>query len=201
MTLSRVRSIVRHVFVMAAVTNGVRARSLSAQRATGRIEGHVRDTATHAIANVTVVLVGHARSVRTNVRGEYALDSIPPGTYQIRYTMMGYRPMEISGLRVLAGSMLNGLDVPLQAAPVPVQPVAITPRRGRFGDQVDGGWPIAQPVTKLPLDQIAQILALQPGVVVVGGPPMLIRAGQSEQILTYINGIFIGGSRGPIRRL
>ena len=73
------------------------------QQFTGNIRGSVRDS-DGIIPGVTVALVNEATSVSrdtiTNAAGEYNFPAIPPATYTIRASIVGYKGYERRGIRI-----------------------------------------------------------------------------------------------------
>jgi len=77
--------------------------SLRAQGATGKLEGRVQDEAGAPLAHAQVHVVGTAFSAPADPRGHYFINNIPAGTWTVRAALIGHRPLEIRGLRLLAG--------------------------------------------------------------------------------------------------
>ncbi len=73
------------------------------QQFTGNIRGSVRDP-DGIIPGVTVALINEATSVSretvTNTAGEYNFPAIPPATYTIRASIVGYKAYERRGIRI-----------------------------------------------------------------------------------------------------
>jgi hypothetical protein len=185
-------------FALAAVALGFGATSLLAQ-STGKIEGRVRDQAGAPIANAQVVIVGTAFSALTNPEGYYFINNVPSQTVTMRAAFIGYRAVRAEGIRVLAGQTITQ-DFALQATTVEVQEIAVqstqplVPRDEVTSKQrVDGSF-----TDKLPVDRIAQVLTLQPGVVAsTSGNTLSIRGGREDEAATYVDGVPVTpGNRG-----
>jgi len=185
-------------FALAAVALGFGASPLLAQ-STGKIEGMVRDQAGAPIANAQVVIVGTAFSALTNPQGYYFINNVPSGTVIMRAAFIGYRAVRAEGIRVLAGQTITQ-DFALQATTVEVQEIAVqstqplVPRDEVTSKQrVDGSF-----TDKLPVDRIAQVLTLQPGVVAsTSGLTLSIRGGRTDEAATYVDGVPVSpGNRG-----
>ncbi|MDZ7265614.1 MAG: carboxypeptidase-like regulatory domain-containing protein, partial [candidate division KSB1 bacterium] len=64
--------------------------------ATGKITGKITDATTgDPLAGANVFLKGTAMGAATDLKGEYIIPSVPPGTYQLRVTFIGYRSKEL----------------------------------------------------------------------------------------------------------
>ncbi|HET7712907.1 MAG TPA: carboxypeptidase-like regulatory domain-containing protein, partial [Thermoanaerobaculia bacterium] len=77
---------------------------LLAQEKTGSIAGTIVDSSGGALPGVTVTVTSPAligsRSAVTNEHGEYLIQLLPPGTYQVRTELSGFGPMVRPGIEV-----------------------------------------------------------------------------------------------------
>ena len=84
------------------------AAPVRAQTPSGEISGTVVDSSGLAVPGVTVTLTNRAtnvaRVVQTNEVGLYVISAIPPGTYDLRAELAGFRTVERQGLVVQVGS-------------------------------------------------------------------------------------------------
>src|SRR5262249_51818636 len=72
---------------------------------TGSITGSVTDNSGAILPGVQVTLqgerlIGGARTRTTDPRGAYAFDGLPPGSYDLRYEIQGFKAVERKGIRV-----------------------------------------------------------------------------------------------------
>src|SRR5947208_3277392 len=79
-----------------------------AQTPSGEISGTVVDASGLAMPGVTVTLTNPAtninRVVQTNETGLYVIAAIPPGTYDLKAELSGFRTVERKGITVQVGS-------------------------------------------------------------------------------------------------
>jgi len=113
----------RPVFLL-AVCALLLTSTLSAQRATGQIFGKVTDDQGMPMPGVSVQakgprLVGEATTV-TNALGAYRLVALPPGAYNIKYTLAGFQPLVREEI-VLGAEVTLTLDVTLSASAIEEQ--------------------------------------------------------------------------------
>jgi hypothetical protein len=78
-----------------------------AQATTGSIAGNVTDTSGAVLPGVTVSLsgerlIGGTQVQTTGVDGNYRFDRLPPGTYQVKFEMQGFRTIERADIRISA---------------------------------------------------------------------------------------------------
>ncbi len=199
MTQRCLRVLARVLLILAAVATTTGVSALSAQ-STGKIQGYIRDAATQQpIANATVIIPGTSYSATSDARGYYFIENVPAGTVSVRATYVGYKPHELAGLRVQGGqTMLE--DFMLESSPITLNELVVTAAKNPLVpyDMVTTKQSITgDMVGKLPIDRIAQALALQPGIVQVGicgtnlpcNPLISVRGGRVDQNATYIDGV------------
>lgn len=117
---TRVRSLLC-LFLWLAVFFGGRQAVFSQATASGNIAGAVTDQTGAAIVGASVIVTNTAtnaqRTATTNGSGEYRFDLLPTGTYQIRVTASGFRPVEVNSLQLLVGTTLT-INIPVSAGAV-----------------------------------------------------------------------------------
>jgi hypothetical protein len=70
---------------------------------TGKIAGKVTDAQTREpLPSVNVVIVGTTQGGASDIDGEYFILNIPPGTYQLKASAVGYSPIVIGAVNVTA---------------------------------------------------------------------------------------------------
>ena len=99
------------------------------QETTGEVRGRLRSASGDPIAGATVSassasLLGTRRAVSA-ADGVFQLLGLPPGTYALRITRLGFRPMVIDSVRVRLGQMHGLLDTELEATTVQLSEVRI----------------------------------------------------------------------------
>jgi outer membrane receptor protein involved in Fe transport len=78
-----------------------------AQRTTGAISGTVKDASGAVLPGVTVTVSGAnivgSQTAVTNEQGFYRILNLPPGEYQLGFTLIGFRGVTRKGLRIAVG--------------------------------------------------------------------------------------------------
>src|SRR5262245_31930941 len=146
--------------------------TLAQSQTSGRLAGTVRDQKGAVIAEATVTVVsrttGEKWSVITNDRGNYAVQFLPPDTYNVAVTAHGFKQLLFDNVPV-AITETTACNADLEVGSIEEQSVTITATP--FLDQTDGpqlGRVVdSRVVSELPLAtrNFTQILALSPGVV------------------------------------
>lgn len=82
---------------------------------TGKIAGKVTDKQTGLpLAGANVVIKGTTLGAAADVEGNYYIIQVPPGTYQVVATVIGYHPMTIENVKVSV-DLTTRLNFPLES--------------------------------------------------------------------------------------
>src|SRR5260370_1946851 len=107
---------VKHVLNTLILCGIATLAPLYSQQVTGSILGNVLDQQSAAVADTKVearnMETGLSRSVQTNERGEYRIDFVPPGNYEIEVARAGFRTFKQSGVTLQVGQFAR-VDVRL----------------------------------------------------------------------------------------
>src|SRR4051812_43301148 len=83
----------------------------AAQRTTGQIIGKVVDESGSVLPGVTVTLrgagVAGAPNVITSDAGVYRFPVLPPGTYEVEYSLTGFSTVKREGIPVAVGAVVD----------------------------------------------------------------------------------------------
>ncbi len=175
------------------------AGPLAAQEATGKLEGTVTDQAGAPIANAQVTLVGTAFGALTSDKGYYFMNNVPAGTYTVRTKFIGYTAAEVPGVRVFAGQTITQ-PIKLTPSAVAIGPVVVEAAANPIvpRDQVTSKTSVTSAdLQNLPVEDLRNILNLQPGVVESGkAKGVSIRGGRPGEAATYIDGVLVRNGQG-----
>ena len=98
------------VAVLSLITSAP-AASLAQDSAGGSISGHVHSSGGVAVPGATVVLVnpqtGERKGSWTDEAGNYSFSSVPPGTYKLQVSLVGFRDDVREPIPVVAGKSLK----------------------------------------------------------------------------------------------
>lgn len=99
------------------------ASRAAAQGQTGRITGRItRAESSLPLQGVRVTLLGTQLTVTTNPEGRYTIAGIAPGTHRIRASAIGYTPVVVDSIPVVAGQSATA-DIALRAQTVELERV------------------------------------------------------------------------------
>jgi outer membrane receptor protein involved in Fe transport len=155
---------------------------------TGKIAGKVTDAQSkEAIPSVNIVVVGTTMGGASDIDGEYFILNIPPGTYQLRASAIGYSPVVIAAVSVTADQTTR-VQFTLQPQSVEIGEVAVTATRPIV--QKDLTSTVASvgsdQLSKLPLEDVSAVVNLQAGVV-----EGHFRGGRSGEVKYLVDGVSV----------
>lgn len=164
-------------------------------QSTGKIQGRVTDAQTgQPIVGAQVVVVGTTLGNITNEDGFYFINNVPAGVHDIQAQYIGYQTVTVREQRVLAGQTMT-VDFQLSQTAVAIQAIEVVGERQPLvpRDQVSSKNIVTgETVDQLPVDDVRQVLALQPGVVDSDrGKGVSIRGGRSGEEAVYVDGILV----------
>lgn len=169
-----------------------------AQDSDGRISGTVRDAGSASVAGAEVSLV-HAqravlRSLTTDADGKFALENVPPGSYELKVTRPGFSSYR-TAIQLLPGNTKE-LNIVLEVNALSEE-VTITAEAGLAADART----LAQPVNvineKEVLDRatevVAQVVDEEPGVNLQRTSPSLsavfVRGLTGRNVAVFVDGV------------
>ncbi|MGE5743098.1 MAG: carboxypeptidase regulatory-like domain-containing protein, partial [Gemmatimonadota bacterium] len=190
----RVRSAFGRFLALGAVValaTFVAVAPAAAQQTTGKVEGTVSDQAGVALASAQVFVVGTSFGAVTNEKGYYFINNVPVGSYTLRAQFIGYAPTEVRDVRVLGGQTMTQ-DIKLSPSAIQVSGLTVTAAANPIvpRDQVASKSIVAgATINSLPVDDVRNVISLQPGVVESGsGSGVSIRGGRPGEQNVYIDG-------------
>ena len=170
------------------------SKPLAAQE-TGKIQGRVTDAASgQPIAGAQVVIVGTRLGNITNADGFYFINNVPAGLQDISAQYIGYQTQNVRQQRVLAGQTttqnfsLQQSAVEIAALEVVGETRPLVPRDQVATKNIVTG----ETVENLPVDNVRNIVRLQPGVVSTGSKNGIsIRGGRSGEEAVFVDGVLV----------
>jgi hypothetical protein len=170
---------------------------LPATARAGIIRGHVRDAASgEPLASVVAALDGTDLGDISGSNGYFLIADVPPGSYEIHLTAIGYDGYKQTVL--LVGDTTVTLDVRLATAPIPLKEVKVTAQKAEFKREVK--------VSSLTLSHsqlrttpfvvesdLFRALQTLPGIVTTSdfSAASFVRGGNADQNLVLLDGVSI----------
>jgi len=188
--IMKIRHTAMILFLTAVITPGAAARE------TGTVAGRVIDAETkQPLLATNVIVEGTDRGAATDPDGNYIIQNVPVGTYNLRFTYIGYRTQTRTDIVVKSA---NPVFVNVELAPEIVEGQGVTVTAGYFVSQAE-----AQPSTialsreeirRFPggFEDVVRTVSTLPGVAInmAGGRnDLLVRGGGPSENLYLINNI------------
>jgi outer membrane receptor protein involved in Fe transport len=156
-------------------------------RSNGKVAGTVKDKKTgEAIIGCNVVLEGTMMGAATDLDGRYSILNVPPGTYTLSVTIVGYAPTKIREVKVNI-DLTTTIDVELTETVLELghEVVIIAERPLVRKDQTAKTAVIGRDeLSALPVSEFSQVLNLQAGFVAGS-----LRGGRSGEVAYWIDGV------------
>lgn len=133
---------------------------------TGSVCGRMTDREGQAVEVATVRIVAQPFGASTNDAGEYCLSNVPPGTYEVLVSRVGFQTVRVTGV-VVSADNTTALDVQLAGEELLTQEVVITAERPPVDLNLTSSAArlTTEEIEALPVQELADIVNLQAGVV------------------------------------
>mgnify|MGYP000040000588 FL=1 len=159
---------------------------------TGKISGRVTSKATgDPLIGANVMVVGTPLGAATDTEGNYYILQVPPGSYDVKFTMIGHQTTIMNDVRIRV-DLTTTLDGQLGESVVGLEEVVVQAERPMI--QTDVTYSQAnissEEVEMLPVEEFEDVLSLQAGVVTTGGE-IHVRGGRGGEISYMVDGITV----------
>ena len=160
---------------------------LTAAGPTGKISGRVTDSKSgDGIPGVNIVVVGTNMGAASNLDGEYTILNIPPGTYELRATAIGYGPVNVKNVTVSI-DLTTSIAMKMGETVVELKDeVIITATKPLVQKDLTASTSVvgSDEIQSLPVTEVSEVLNLQAGY--VNGH---VRGGRSGEVAYWIDGV------------
>jgi hypothetical protein len=160
---------------------------------TGKLAGRVVDAENgNPIPGVNVYLQGTTLGGATDLDGNYYIINIPPGTYTLTASMIGYKETNKTKVLVKLDRTIK-IDFELEIAIMEGEEITVVANREITSPDVSATKVIieaSEAIENAPVIDFTDFLNLQPGV-----EDLLIRGGTRDQTLMMVDGIMLVDER------
>ncbi len=165
----------------------------------GKIQGKVTDLQSgEPLIGANILVVGTSFGAATNVDGEFTIQNLDPGVYQVKSSFIGYQTITVSNVRVNA-DLTTELNFQLPAEGVTIDQVDVIAQRPLINKSSTNAQRIttSDDIQALPVRGVNNILALTAGVTLQDNT-IFIRGGRQDEVGYYLEGAsitdpFVGG--------
>lgn len=155
----------------------------------GRVSGKVTDKETgEPLIGANIIIVGTSFGAASDVNGDYVIRQVQPGNYSVKASYIGYQDVTVSNVRVVAG-LTASQDFQLSSSNITTGEVVIVSKRPLIEKSSTNAMRIvgSEDITTLPVRDVDQIIALQPGVVQQNGQTF-IRGSRADETGYMVEG-------------
>ena len=160
---------------------------LLAHAQAGKLAGEVVDAAGEPLTGATVLIVGTQQGAAADLEGRYVVLNIPPGTYSVRYSMVGFSTKVVAGLRIQS-NLTTEQNVVLQEEVFEGEEVVVTAERPIVDISLTSAMATVsrEDIEMLPVQTLSDIVNLQAGV--VDGH---FRGGRAGEVQYQVDGVSV----------
>ena len=156
---------------------------------TGKIAGRVLDSQTNEpLIGANVSVKGTFLGAATDVDGFYTINNIPPGSYAVAITFVGYRRTTVTDI-VVKIDLTARVDAKLHPEAVEAEEIVVRAERPLVQKDLTSTSVTvsSEDLKRIPTETIDQVINLQAGV--VGGH---FRGGRTNEVGYLIDGVPVG---------
>ena len=168
--------------------------SLASAAITGKISGTVIDLDTGSpLPGANVLIVGTTMGAASDLTGSYFITNVPPGVYEVQARMIGYKNVQVSGLKV-SSDLTTTMNFEMQPTVLEGEVVTITAEQPLIQKDITAKMSVidGQAISeKMPVATITDVLKVQAGVVEGEDGSIHIRGGRTGEVAYFIDGVLV----------
>jgi len=161
---------------------------------TGRLAVRVRDGAGRPLEYVNVVVMSGTQRItggQTDARGQANIINIPPGTYTVRFSLIGYDEVTYENVRIQVGQTANISPTMNRTGVEGVKVVVQAPQDVVESDRTGSSRQIEMDrLSDSAITNVNDIVSLQAGVTNIGGE-LHIRGGRANEVNFTVDGMSV----------
>ena len=153
---------------------------------TGKLKGLVYDSESKdPLYGCNLTIEGTDMGTATDIDGYFLVMDITPGSYIVKFSMIGYSDYIINDLQVNT-DLTTGLTIPMKVSAIKGAEVIITADENKINKNLTSTTAIitSETIDKLPITEVSDIIGIQAGF--VDGH---LRGGRSGEIAYWVDGI------------
>ncbi|KPL03030.1 MAG: hypothetical protein AMJ90_04205 [candidate division Zixibacteria bacterium SM23_73_2] len=165
---------------------------------TGKIAGKVIDTESgEPLLGASIIIEGTNMGNMAGVDGSYFIINVPPGIYNVKSSMVGYRPVTYTDVQV-AIDQTSELNFKLKASAVEVEGIKVIGERPMIQKDITANVRniITEQIESMPVKDVSELLSAQVGFV-TRGMEIHVRGGRAGEVQYIVDGVetrdLIGG--------
>jgi len=159
---------------------------------TGKLVGTLIDADSgEPLIGANIFLTGTMLGAASNENGNYVILNIPPGTYEVRYSFIGYETVVVEDVRIIVDQTTT-IDLRMRIGSLLLDEVVVTAESPLIQRDLTSTISVIrrEDIESLPVARFTDLLALQAGVV-GSGSRLHIRGGRSNEVAFLIDGMLV----------
>ena len=174
----------------------IMSSSLFAQTGVGKLSGKVVDDLTREpLIGANIIVMGTDMGAATDINGDYFILNISPGTYEVKFSYVGYAPRIVQEVRIVAGITY---ELNAEMTTDFTLPEIVVQDRKFFEEKSTNTTKVldAAEIQRLPVKGVEKLASLQSGVVIsegsggAGGNAVInVRGGRGSEVLYIVDGV------------
>jgi hypothetical protein len=165
----------------------------------GKIAGRVTDAENgQALPGVDVVIEGTMMGASTNADGYFTILNVPPGTFTVKFSIIGYTKTSIKDVRVVI-DLTSTVNAQLRSTTLVAGEIVVTAQRPIVTKDVSASQFNIQTknVETMPVQTVTEVLTLQAGIE-QGSDGIVVRGGGTNQTIFVVDGFVLNDERSNI---
>ncbi len=169
-----------------------------AQAGAGSLKGTIKDSKTGEpipFANIVVEVGGiQIGTGQSNFDGEYQIKPIDPGSYEVKTSYVGYKPIKTTGVIISAGKITT-VDVKLESSVVEIKTYEVVAYDVPLIEDYQGKTVTKEEIYALPTRNVNSVAATTAGVTQSDeGAGINVRGSRGDATFYFVDGIKVRGS-------
>ncbi len=160
---------------------------------TGKIAGRITDASNNqGLAGVNVVIEGELIGAATDMKGYYTILNVPPGTYSLKASIVGYTNVTVKNVKVVI-DLTTRINIEMSMEVLDMEEVVVVAERPVVTKDVSASQMnvTSKTIESLPVQKIDQVLTLQAGI----RGDLIVRGSSSRQTTFMVDGVSLNDER------
>ena len=158
----------------------------------GKLTGIITDAGTgDPMPGVNVQIVGQSMGAATDINGEYFILNVPPGTYKVKASIIGYKSIIKTGVEVSINHTTE-IDFKMEETVIELdESVVVTAERPLVEKDLTSSrhFVSAEEIAVRPTTQFTEVLSTLPGIDRNAAGELTVRRGSIDQVAFLIDGM------------
>jgi len=156
---------------------------------TGKIAGTVTDAETgEPLPGANIIIEGTSMGAATDLKGYYVILNVPPGTYTLKASMIGYAASKVTEVRVSIDRTTT-IDFKLKPTVLVGEEVVVVAERPVVQKDVAASQKVvsSSEIESLPVASVTEVMGFYPGIT----SDLSIRGSGADQAIFMVDGVVL----------